>query len=55
MVGEDIDYVVVESDHTGTTERYLLAEARLRGVRPRARRGAPPRSSAGTRAPTWSG
>ena len=29
MVGEDIDYVVVESDHTGTTERYVLAEARL--------------------------
>ncbi|WP_395693577.1 isoleucine--tRNA ligase [Nocardioides sp.] len=29
MVGEDIDYVVVESDITGRTERYLLAEARL--------------------------
>jgi isoleucyl-tRNA synthetase len=30
VVGEDIDYVVVESDGpTGTTERYLLAEARL--------------------------
>ncbi|PID53632.1 MAG: isoleucine--tRNA ligase, partial [Micrococcales bacterium] len=30
MVGEDIDYVVVESDlPTGTTEKYLLAEARL--------------------------
>ncbi|UFN46116.1 isoleucine--tRNA ligase [Nocardioides okcheonensis] len=30
MVGEDIDYVVVESDGpTGSTERYLLAEARL--------------------------
>ena len=30
MVGEDIDYVVVESDGpTGRTERYLLAEARL--------------------------
>jgi isoleucyl-tRNA synthetase len=29
MVGEDIDYVVVESDHTGTTERYVIAEARL--------------------------
>ena len=29
MVGRDIDYVVVESDFTGTTERYLLAEARL--------------------------
>ncbi|WP_402467694.1 isoleucine--tRNA ligase [Isoptericola aurantiacus] len=29
MVGEDIDYVVVESAHTGTTERYVLAEARL--------------------------
>ena len=25
----DIDYVVVESDFTGRTERYLLAEARL--------------------------
>lgn len=29
MVGEDIDYVVVESDYTGVTERYVLAEARL--------------------------
>jgi len=29
MVGEDIDYVVVESSFTGTPERYLLAEARL--------------------------
>src|SRR5205085_1666414 len=29
MVRSDIDYVVVESDATGTTERYLLAEARL--------------------------
>ena len=29
MVGPDIDYVVVESDHTGTTERYLLGAARL--------------------------
>ena len=30
MVGEDIDYVVVESDGpTGSAERYLLAEARL--------------------------
>ncbi|USQ78933.1 isoleucine--tRNA ligase [Ornithinimicrobium faecis] len=29
MVGEDIDYVVVESDFTGRTDRYLLAEARL--------------------------
>ena len=29
MVGEDIDYVVVESDVTGRTERYLLAQARL--------------------------
>src|SRR5690606_14987828 len=29
MVGEEIDYVVVESDHTGRTERYLLAEARV--------------------------
>ena len=29
MVGEDIDYVLVESDFTGRTERYLLAEARL--------------------------
>ena len=29
VVGEDIDYVVVESDATGTTERYVLAEARL--------------------------
>src|SRR6187551_2119876 len=32
MVGRDIDYVVVEAERpgfTGTTERYLLAEARL--------------------------
>jgi isoleucyl-tRNA synthetase len=29
MVGPDIDYVVVESDHTGTTERYLIGAARL--------------------------
>jgi isoleucyl-tRNA synthetase len=29
MVGSDIEYVVVESDATGTAERYLLAEARL--------------------------
>ncbi|MGH3336151.1 MAG: isoleucine--tRNA ligase [Nocardioides sp.] len=29
MVGPDIDYVVVESDHTGTTERYVIGEARL--------------------------
>ena len=29
MVRPDIDYVVVESDVTGTTERYVIAEARL--------------------------
>jgi isoleucyl-tRNA synthetase len=29
MVGPEIEYVVVESDATGTTERYLLAESRL--------------------------
>jgi isoleucyl-tRNA synthetase len=29
MVGLDIEYVVVESDFTGTPERYLLAAARL--------------------------
>ncbi len=29
MVGPDIDYVVVESDVTGTTERYVIGEARL--------------------------
>ncbi|HEX3198692.1 MAG TPA: hypothetical protein VHR39_14170 [Propionibacteriaceae bacterium] len=29
MVHPDIDYVVVESDVTGVTERYVLAEARL--------------------------
>ncbi|MGN6575987.1 MAG: isoleucine--tRNA ligase [Nocardioides sp.] len=29
MVGADIDYVVVEADATGSTERYLIAEARL--------------------------
>ncbi len=32
-VGPDIDYVVVESEATGTTERYLIAEARLDGYR----------------------
>ncbi len=30
MVGPDIEYVVVESDFTGTTERYVLAKERLR-------------------------
>ncbi len=29
MVGPDIDYVVVESDVTGRTERYVIGEARL--------------------------
>jgi isoleucyl-tRNA synthetase len=29
MVGPDIDYVVVESDVSGTTELYLIGEARL--------------------------
>jgi len=29
MVGPDIDYVVVESEVTGTTERYVIGEARL--------------------------
>ena len=29
MVRPDIDYVVVESDFTGTPERYVLAEARV--------------------------
>src|SRR5690625_4768808 len=29
VVGEDIDYVVVRSSATGSTARYLLAEARL--------------------------
>ncbi|GAA1918598.1 isoleucine--tRNA ligase [Nocardioides lentus] len=29
VVGRDIDYVVVTSDVTGTTERYVVAEARL--------------------------
>jgi isoleucyl-tRNA synthetase len=29
VVGEDIDYVVVESDVTGASQRYVLAEARL--------------------------
>jgi isoleucyl-tRNA synthetase len=29
MVGPDIDYVVVESDATGTAERYVVGEARL--------------------------
>ncbi len=46
-VRPDIDYVVVESDFTGRTERYLLAEARLGRLRPRARRG---RRRAGRRA-----
>jgi isoleucyl-tRNA synthetase len=30
MVGPDIDYVVVESEVTGTTERYVIGEARLK-------------------------
>src|SRR5690606_8835220 len=29
VVGRDIDYVVVRSDATGTTERYVIAAARL--------------------------
>jgi isoleucyl-tRNA synthetase len=29
MVGDDIDYVVVESTFTGTPQRYVLAEARV--------------------------
>ncbi len=29
VVGQDIDYVVVESEFTGTTERYILADERL--------------------------
>ncbi|GAA1162684.1 isoleucine--tRNA ligase [Ornithinicoccus hortensis] len=29
MVHPEIDYVVVESDYTGTTERYVVARARL--------------------------
>ncbi|MFV0426053.1 MAG: class I tRNA ligase family protein, partial [Beutenbergiaceae bacterium] len=29
VIGEDIDYVVVESDVTGTTERFVLAAERL--------------------------
>jgi isoleucyl-tRNA synthetase len=29
MVGPDIEYVVVESDFTGTTERYVIGAARL--------------------------
>ncbi len=42
MVGEDIDYVVVESDlPTGTTERYLLAEARLAAYERELGAGAP--------------
>ena len=28
-VHRDVDYVVVESDYTGATERYVIAEARL--------------------------
>ena len=38
-VGPDIDYVVVESEFTGRTERYVLAEARLAALRARAGRG----------------
>ena len=54
MVGEDIDYVVVESDGpTGSAERYLLAEARVasyaRELGRRARR-----SPGAARAPTSS-
>ena len=29
VVGAEIDYVVVESDHTGSTERYVIAAERL--------------------------
>ena len=36
MVGPDIDYVVVESDVTGTTERYVDRGGPARVVRPRA-------------------
>ena len=39
MVGPDIDYVVVESDVTGTTERYVLG----RGAARRLRQGPVPR------------
>ena len=60
MVGPDIDYVVVESDVTGTTERYVIGEARLAAYakdlfgpdvdRLRSTSG----SSSGSRAPTCS-
>ncbi len=55
-VGPDVDYVVVESEFSGRTERYLLAEARLaayarelgddaaRPHRPAAEGPGPPRS-----------
>jgi isoleucyl-tRNA synthetase len=33
VVGDDIDYVVVESDVTGTTERFVIAEERLAAYR----------------------
>ena len=56
MVGPDIDYVVVESDVTGTPERYVLGEARLARLRegplPGRRRPAASTSSSGSRAPT---
>ncbi|MFT4084406.1 MAG: isoleucine--tRNA ligase [Nocardioides sp.] len=33
MVGTGIEYVAVESDHTGTVERYVIAAARLAAYR----------------------
>jgi isoleucyl-tRNA synthetase len=52
MVGEDIDYVVVESDGpTGSPERYLIAEARLASYA----RELAPRDGQSTPEVTWRG
>ncbi len=54
-VHRDVDYVVVESSATGHSERYLLAEARLPATPANWARTRRTGSSAGARAPSWSG
>ena len=55
-VHRDVEYVVVESDFTGSTERYLLAEARLPAYARELGDGRGERIVApAARAPTWSG
>ena len=59
MVGPDIDYVVVESDATGSPERYVIGGGAARGVRARTssrtRTTRRSTSSSGSRAPTCVG